>query len=119
MSLPNFDINYSLLDCYENSCKLYSKRIKYNKILISLCILLICYYTVRTIMSIYNWNVIFDIILLVIWLINILLNKKQLKNNKIKLKDNQDLYENALKIVDYPKYIKDQRVKKLKQLKKG
>lgn len=63
------------------------------------------------------FTIIFDIILIFIWIFQLFLNSKTLKNNNKLLKSVTNDYYKYLKEFDYPSFIKEQRTKKLKKIK--
>ena len=122
MALPHYGGNQDytyLLECYDDSCKVYAKKIKWNKINIGLYIFNALTFTFNTINNIEHWYSIIYGICVIAWIVGAYFITKTIKSNKVTLKANQDLYDETLKIVDYPRYIKDQRTKKLNKLKKA
>jgi len=118
----DFDLEYHkiILDSHYNSIKLYKKSLKYKKLLCVVQVLCIFYYTSFFIID-YNkeryfmFSVYF--IVMIAWCAMLYINIKSIKEEKIKIKNHEVLYYDELKIVDYSKYIKDQRSKKLLKLK--
>ena len=101
------------LTFYESIIKSQKNQIKYNKINI---IIFSLNYTSFCFLSFHVS--IFYFIYCSIWAILIFICIKNIKLLRKKLKINIELYYNELKIVDYSKYLKEQRKLKLQKIKK-
>ena len=103
---------------HESIIKSLRKQIKWSKAYIGLCIF-------NTLSFVYNGfeksnsiSILYFIGCL-IWVVLIFLTISNIKNQKIQLKNSIESYNEELKIIDYPKYLKEQRTLKLKKLKKA
>ena len=116
------DLEYhkSLLDLYDLNIKNYKKRKKWHIIYLFLCLLNAIIQSINIYSNILkDKSIIFALIATILWLcaasVTYFLNIRS--TNKL-IKENTELYNEKLKIVDYSKFIKEERTKKLKKLKK-
>ena len=110
-----------MLDLYQESIKISKRSIKFLKFQICFNSLMLLYYSTMAISYIFQNKIIIGILWLLLntfWLSFVIKYIRDLKKEKIQQKYNLKIYYDELKIVDYPKYIKEQRTKKLKMLKK-
>jgi len=111
--------DYFLLEEVEYDIKSVKREIKWKTAYIILVILNILIFSLNILIP--NTNNLIPIILFSIgtalWIMILYLNIKKLKELKIRKKDKINTYYRTLKEVDYPRFIKEQRIKKLKKLK--
>jgi hypothetical protein len=88
------------------------KQIKFSIVLFVL-------YSINICLNLYNliFTNILYILLLFLWTALLFITIKGMKKEKVKLNEYKKLQLEELKIVDYPKYIKEQRRDKLKRIK--
>lgn len=121
--MNNIDLEFhkNLLVLYDNNIKSYRKRNKWHKIYSYICLLNVIIQSINVYFKIINdkSGVVLGIIAAFLWLIaasvTYFLNIRS--TNKL-LKENIKLYNEELKIVDYSKFIREERTNKLKKLKK-
>ena len=119
MSTSELEYQRDLLQMYDTAIKSSIKKNKWNKIYLLLCLINTALYSFNVYSNILkDKSIIFPIITLSLWItaaaLTYFLNIK--RTTKL-INENKEFYNNTLKIVDYPKYIKEQRAKKLKKLK--
>lgn len=117
----NFDkiLHKELLKNNNRLCDIITTRIKLNNILLFIHIIFIFSFSLIAIISFINGRFYYGLVyifIILIWCVIIHLNKKTQKINKKTLKQYEELYEMELKIVDYKKYLSEQRLKKLKKI---
>lgn len=121
MSEYELALHESKLTMYSEIVKTYRSNIKRMKWFIALYIFnsaAYCWITTSAILSSKPlWTIIFNSFISVVWFSGAILMYYTIKQRKIGLKENKILYDEELKIVDYTKYIKENRLKKLKKLK--
>lgn len=108
------DIDNILLKSLENDVKRAKKNIKWIIFLISFNISFIILYTFLSFVNFSLMNILF----VILWVIISYTNISTFKSLKKSLFSLENEYYTYLKKVDYPKYIKQQRNKKLKKIKR-
>lgn len=115
------DIENSLLILDEKLLKSSKKSLRISFFLMSLSAFLTVTYSYICINyyidNIFNFSFWANLACLFMWIFQFGLNIKTYKNSKINVKNFTKKYYSQLKKVNYPKYIKEQRIKKLKKLK--
>lgn len=121
MTKYELEFHQNRLHLYDNIIKDYESGIKRLKFFIIFYIfntILYCWITSLSILSSKSiWIIITNSVITIIWFSGAMLMLYSIKQRKIALKEHQISYDEELKIVDYPKYIKDDRLKKIKKLK--
>jgi len=111
-------IHKTQLSYYESMIKFCHRQILWDKGFIALYLfneIFLCYNSIKA--SSFSVSI-FYLITFILWIILLSVNIKNLKEHKEKLKKSIVLYNTELKIVDFPKYLKNQRMLKLKKLNK-
>lgn len=113
------DDDFYILNNYRDWVIRYKKRIKWTKTYMILCIFNTIIFTIVASQSETTWSIVMNTLSSISWLIIILITLKNLKILKNSLIDSEKNYYEELKRVDYTKYIKEQRTKKLSKIKKA
>lgn len=119
----NYEFYYEneLLKSYERQVHVTKRSIKWDKIYIGLCSFNVLSFTAN-VFRYYNndkWLSLFFLITTFIWITLIFTTNKKITDKKVSLKEYIKKYDDQLKIVDYPKYLKTQRTQKLNKIKKS
>ena len=115
-------INDYILNRFNLEIKSIKKVIRYNIISLILDLYLIIVYLYNSVNlinsnKIWTLSLLINIVCFIVWSVLLYISIIKFKKNKIKFKNKVKEYYELLKIIDYPKYIKMQRIKKLKKLK--
>lgn len=109
-----------LLKSYEKQIHITKRGIFWEKAYIGLCIINVISFLANT-YKYYNdnkWSSLFFLLSSFMWIILIYFTNKNIKKQKILLTECLQSHDKQLQIVDYPKYLKTQRTKKLNKIKK-
>jgi hypothetical protein len=117
----DLDFHKWKLSQYEETIKLTIKKNKWQMVYMFVCLLnsslqsLNCYSNIVN-----NKDYFIQLIAAIIWLIAAFVTYfGVIKKNKQIIKQNREYCNEELKIIDYPKWIKTQRTKKLQKIKKS
>lgn len=115
----DYNYNEHLLISYGKECDIFRKKIIWNKWYIVLCIVNFFIWIANSV-KYYNENLlylIYYIFIAIIWLVGAYITTRTIKKDRVHFKNSKIKYDEKLKEIDYPRYIKTQRKDKLKKLK--
>lgn len=117
----DLDFHKWKLSQYEETIKLTIKKNKWQIVYMFVCLLNSSLQSLNCYSNIVNNKYYFiQLIAAIIWLIAAFITYfGVIKKNKQIIKQNREYYNEELKIIDYPKWLKTQRTKKLQKIKKS
>jgi len=99
------------LDSYKKNIKRTKKSVFWNKMYILLCTFNLISHTYSIIYTAKGWWVLLYATLIIIWILAIYLTIQNIKSKNVEKSNNIQRYYDYFKLVDYPGYIKEMRIK--------